>query len=134
MQITKDRKKCVIDLYFNQHKIYAEIAEIEHISPRDIYAIINEEKARQLQNKHQQQQQELSSKAYRLFSEGKPPVEVAIALNLREPEATKLYREYWKLKRLHKLNSIYEEIGDDILHIIELYRRAKKEGTNIEYC
>jgi predicted DNA-binding protein YlxM (UPF0122 family) len=88
VQITKDRKKCVIDLYFNQHKTYAEIAEIEHISPPDIYAIINEEKARQLQNKHQQQQQELSSKAYRLFSEGKPPVEVAIALNLREPEAT----------------------------------------------
>ena len=52
---------------------------------------------------------------------------------MREPEATILYREYWKLKRLHKLNSIYEEIGDDILHIIELYRRAKKEGTNIEH-
>jgi hypothetical protein len=52
---------------------------------------------------------------------------------LREPEATILYREYWKLKQLHKLNSIYEEIGDDIRHIIELYRRAKKEGTNIEH-
>jgi hypothetical protein len=23
---------------------------------------------------------------------------VAVALNLREPEATKLYREYWKLR------------------------------------
>jgi FtsZ-binding cell division protein ZapB len=44
-----------------------------------------------------------------------------------------LYREYWKLKRLHKLDSIYEEIGDDIQHIIELYRRAKKEGVGIEH-
>ena len=43
MQITKDRKKRVIDLYFNQHKTYAEIAEIEKISPRDIHAIIKEE-------------------------------------------------------------------------------------------
>ena len=43
-----------------------------------------------------------------------------------------MYREYWKLKRLYELNSIYEEIGDDIRHIIELYRRAKKEGAGIE--
>ena len=50
-----------------------------------------------------------------------------------ESEATKLYREYWKLKRLHKLNLIYEEIGDNIRHIIELYRRAKKEGANLEH-
>jgi hypothetical protein len=35
LQITEDRKKQVIDLYFNQHKTYAEIAEIERISPRD---------------------------------------------------------------------------------------------------
>jgi len=43
-----------------------------------------------------------------------------------------LYKEYWKLKRLHKLNLVYEEIGDDIRHILELYRRAKKEGHGIE--
>jgi DNA-binding CsgD family transcriptional regulator len=90
MQITEERKKWVIDLYFNQHKTYTEIAQIEHISPRDIHAIIKEELARRQKYK----QQELSSKAYKLFSEGKTPVEVAITLNLREPEVTKLYREY----------------------------------------
>ena len=133
MIITDERKKRVIDLYFNEHKTYAEIAEIEHISPRDIHTIIKEEQARRQKYQHQQQEQELSSKAYKLFSEGKRPVQVAITLNLGEPEVTKLYREYWKLKRLHKLNSIYEEIGDDIRHIIELYRRAKKEGLGIEH-
>jgi hypothetical protein len=30
LQITEDRKKRVIDLYFNQHKSYAEIAQIEN--------------------------------------------------------------------------------------------------------
>jgi hypothetical protein len=64
------------------------------MSPRDIHTIIKEEKARLQIYKHEkhQQQGELSSKAYKLFSEGKRPVEVTIALNLREPEATKLYR------------------------------------------
>src|SRR5919107_868651 len=133
MILTDERKKRVIDLYFNEHKTYAEIAEIEHISPRDIHTIIKEEQARRQKYQHQQQEQELSSKAYKLFSEGKRPVQVAITLNLGEPEVTKLYREYWKLKRLHKLNSIYEEIGDDIRYIIVLYRRAKKEGLGIEH-
>jgi chromosome segregation ATPase len=132
LQITDDRKRRVIDLYFNQHKTYSEIAEIEHISPRDIHTIIKEEQVRRQKYKDQQQQEELSSKAYKLFFEKKSPVEVAIALNLRESEGTKLYKEYWKLKRLHKLNLVYEEIGDDIRHILELYRRAKKEGHGIE--
>ena len=40
------------------------------------------------------------AKDYELFSTGKTPVEVAIALNLKESEATKFYKEYWKLKQL----------------------------------
>ena len=39
-----------MDLYFNQHKTYAEIAEIEKMSPRDIHAIIKEEEARRQNN------------------------------------------------------------------------------------
>jgi predicted DNA-binding protein YlxM (UPF0122 family) len=101
LQITEERRKRVIDLYFNQQTTYAEIAEIEHISPRDIHVIIKEEESRRQKYERQQQQEETSSKAYNLFSEGKRPVEVAIALSLREPEATKLFIEYWRLKRLH---------------------------------
>ena len=90
MRITEQRKKRIIDLYYNQGKTTREIAEIERISLHDISAIRKEEEARRQKNKDQEQ----SSKAYKLFSEGKTPVEVAITLNLREPEVTKLYREY----------------------------------------
>jgi hypothetical protein len=38
--------------------------------------------------------QHLSSEAYRLFSKGKTPVQVAIELNLRQPDATALFSEY----------------------------------------
>ncbi|MDQ3970596.1 MAG: hypothetical protein M3227_02790 [Thermoproteota archaeon] len=92
MQITEERKKRVIDLYFNQHKSYAEIAQIERISPRDIHTIIKEEETRRQKHK----QQELSSKSYQLFSEGKTSIEVAIILNLPASKVSKLYREYWK--------------------------------------
>ena len=125
MRITEERKKRVIDLYHNQEKTTREIAEIERILLHDISAILKEEEARQEKNK----EQELSSKAYKLFSEGKTPVEVATALNLREPEVTKLYREYLKLQGLPKVNLIYEEIGEDnIEDFVEFYNRAKERG------
>jgi predicted transcriptional regulator YheO len=89
MQLTDERKKRVIDLYFNQHKTYAEITQIERISPRDIHAIIKEEEDRRQQYRHQQQQQEISARAYKLFNEKKSIVEVAIALNLTEPRVSK---------------------------------------------
>jgi hypothetical protein len=45
-----------------------EIAEIEHISPRDIRAIIKQEETGRQKYKDQQQQEELSAQAYELFS------------------------------------------------------------------
>jgi predicted DNA-binding protein YlxM (UPF0122 family) len=56
MQITEDRKKRVIDLYFNRHKTYAEISQIEKMSRLDIHAIVKEENSRLQKYKHQQQQ------------------------------------------------------------------------------
>jgi hypothetical protein len=125
MRITEERKKRIIDLYYNQRKRTRKIAKIERISPRDISAILKEEEARRAKHKDQ----EVSSKAYKLFSEKKIPVEVATTLNLREPEVTKLYREYWKLQGSHKLNLVYEEIGEDnIEDFVEFYNRAKERG------
>jgi hypothetical protein len=70
------------------------------MSRRDIHAIIKEEEARRLQHKHQQQQQEISSKAYELFSKGKKPVEVAITLNLREPSRNKILQRILETKAI----------------------------------
>jgi predicted DNA-binding protein YlxM (UPF0122 family) len=129
LQITKDRKKRVIDLYFNQHKSYAEIAQIEHISPRDIHAIIKEEIARRQKHKDQ----ELSAEAYKLFSEGKTTVQVATMLNLPASKVSKLYIDYLKLKGLHILNSIYQATDGKIWPVWKLYQRlVKKRGMSIE--
>jgi hypothetical protein len=129
LQITEDRKKRIIDLYFNQHKTYAEIAQIEKMSPRDIHAIIKEEEARRQNNK----QQEKSSKAYELFSQGKKPLQVAIALNIRQSEATKYYREYWKLRGLDKLNTLYKETNGKLWTFLKLYKELiKKRRMSIE--
>jgi hypothetical protein len=52
--ISEERKKRIIDLYYNQGKTTREIAKIERMSIRDIHAIITEEEARR--QKHKQQE------------------------------------------------------------------------------
>ena len=133
LHLTDERKKRVIDLYFNQHKSYAEIAQIEKMSPRDIHAIIKEEETRRRKYEHKQHQEEKSSKAYKLISEGKTTVEVAITLNLGPPQVTKLYKDYWKLKRLHILNLIHKETNGKLEPFLKLYKELiKKRRMTIE--
>ena len=58
---------------------------------------------------------------------------MAIALNLRESEATKFYREYWKLKQLHNLNIVYEETKGDIEPFLRLCRLSKRKGLGVRH-
>jgi hypothetical protein len=133
LTISEERKRRVIDLYYNQGKTTREIAKIERMSIRDISAIIKEEEARRQKYKDQQRQEEVSSKAYKLFSEGKTLVQVAVTSNMGQPEVSKLYREYWRLKRLHRLYSVYTELGDEgIGGFLKLYLLMKDKGMNIE--
>jgi hypothetical protein len=107
------------------------------MSFRDIGVILNkavEEKAEELKEQHEEiQQLSVSSQAYKLFSEHKTPLEVAIALNLRESEATRFYKEYWKLKQLYNLNTVYEETKGDIEPFLRLYKLSKVKGIGIKY-
>jgi DNA-directed RNA polymerase specialized sigma subunit len=45
MAITEERKKRVIDLYYNQGKTTRKIAKIERMSIRDTSAILKEEES-----------------------------------------------------------------------------------------
>ena len=89
----QEREKLVLDLY-NQGKTYREIAKEARISPRDIGIILSkviEDKTEGLKEQddaeknRQEEEQHLSTaaQAYKLFSDRKTPLEVAIALNLR---------------------------------------------------
>jgi hypothetical protein len=62
------------------------------------------------QGKEEEQNKSKDTQALKLFSEGKEPIEVAITLDLGADEVNRLYREFWKLKRLYKLTELYEEM------------------------
>jgi DNA repair ATPase RecN len=67
------------------------------------------------------------------FSDGKSPVEVAIELNIRAPEAIILQREYWDLVGLYDLNQLYEGIKSNILYIANLWNAVKASGMQIPH-
>ena len=151
-----EKEKLVIDLYYNQGKNVREIAQEARMSFRDIAAILKKKEAAAVNDgsgdggngivamDNQQQQignvssrsNQKSTQAYKLFSEGKKPVEVAIQLNLSEKKATRYFIEYWKLKRLYGLYHIYQESKGYLSYILRLCRLAKRQGItadNIEW-
>ena len=104
-----EREKKVLELY-DQGKNTREIAKELRMSLRDIgfilkkgqlnhrTATIMDKGSNSGNNNNNKPPNEKATQAYKLFSEGKTPVEVAIQLSLSEKEATKYYTEYWKLK------------------------------------
>ena len=133
MILTREGKeKLVLDLY-NEGKSTREIAQIAHMSFRDIGAIIDKKEKEQESKEGQTRQGFLSTQAYKLFSEGKTPEEVAIALNLRQTQVTEFYIEHWKLKGLYMLNQIYEEIQDGIGPFVNLYSSLRLQGMGVPH-
>src|SRR5207248_4887829 len=78
------------------------------------------------------QSNQKSTQAYKLFSKGKKPVEVAIQLGLSERQATKYYREYWELKGLHELTFLYEERKHYLPSFIRLHNIMEREAMDDE--
>jgi hypothetical protein len=124
-----EREKLVLDLY-NQGKNIRQIAKEARMSFRDINTVLK--KAQGADNSSNGKATEIvvdkATQAFKLFSEGKKPIQVAIALGLDRKETMRLYRDVWKLKRLNTLNSVYEQIGDELRTFLRLYKIAKNQG------
>jgi len=71
--------------------------EKERGYPDDEEEIDNKPKSKELQT-------------FKLFSEGKTPVEIVIALDLPTDEVRPIYRDFWGLNNMHKLVEVYDEI------------------------
>ena len=113
-----------MDLYENGSN-YHEIAKEARVSLRDIKGILDKANGVQSLSK--------SSQAYQMFSEGKSPTDVAITLDMREPEVTQLYKESWTLKQIYDLNSIYLETKGDLGPFVKLYHVSKEAGLNTDH-
>jgi len=144
MVVNEEDKRRIIDLHFNQGKTIREICRIMGKSSHDITPVTKEHRMRLVQNYNlangeqsdvvQLEQDRVISnvKAYKLFDKGKNLLEVASELNLPGPQVQQYYNEYWNLRRMYKLVTIYQEIQDNIGYFLKLLRLGKEKGVTPE--
>ena len=142
--LNKFEKRELILRLWDEGKTYREICHIAHVSPRDIKPLIkeNERKKKLGNSKRKGNTQELTTKklskcsqAYGLFLNGKPPVQVAMDLNLDFQKVRKYWLEYLRLNKMKKLYNIYidnEYHLDYLLHIYFFMLRNEIPKTDCE--
>ncbi|MGH9980135.1 MAG: helix-turn-helix domain-containing protein [Nitrososphaeraceae archaeon] len=109
----EEKKQLVIQLH-KEGKTQREIAQVAHMSVRDISRII-----RKLEGISEEKS--IETQALDLFYQGKKPIEVAVDLNLNAQKIVTLYKDYLKLDGFHKLVSVYQEINDNLSLFLKLY-------------
>ena len=109
----EEKKNLVLQLH-KEGKTQREIAQIAHMSVRDISKII-----RKIEGIPEEKSVE--TQALDLFQQGKKPIEVAVALNLNAQKTTKLYKDYLNLEDFRNLVSFYGEIKGNLSLFLKLY-------------
>jgi hypothetical protein len=147
VNIDEDTKRKIIDLRYQHKKKIREIVQVVGKSSRDVTAVLRKNKIKQaqttkdkeehevdkgIQNSHDHDDPLANVKAYKLFDEGKSPLEVTAELNLPGPQVQQYYVEYWNLRRMYKLVTIYQELQGSVGYFLKLVRLGKKEGLTPE--
>jgi hypothetical protein len=125
----------IIDLYFNEHKSIRDVCRILGKSSHDVVPVIKEHRLQLAPDTHDSKQPEKDLpevSAYKLFAEGKSPVQVTTKLNLPAARVELYYTQYWKLVNMHQLYAVYNELRHNIGYFLEVFRLAKKEHLTPE--
>jgi hypothetical protein len=111
-----------------------EIAKLMHMSFRDIGAIIKKVKL-QAERERGYTNDEVDTEpksrecqAFKLFSEGKSPLEVAIALDQPAGCVRAIYREFLELNDMHQLVQAYDQIKDYLPSFLRLHKTLDDLG------
>ena len=123
----KEKEELVIKLH-QENKTIRQIAEIVHMSFKDIGVIIRRIDGRandddddiDLGNKSKE------TKALWLFESGKRPIDVAIDLDMPYSEVVELQEEHWALHQLYELPLVYQELKYDFDSFFELFKILKR--------
>ena len=116
--MTRAQKEQFVKELYKQDKTTREIAQRAHMSPRDICVRIRKVKAEVEKEAGHIDEEEIDdnehksreSQAFKLFSEGKTPVQVVIASDIPADEVHAIYREYLELNGMYDVLQIYDQI------------------------
>jgi transposase-like protein len=125
------KKRAILNLK-QEGKTVREIARELHYSSRDIVEMLREADIERNSGEIRIQRESLAAQAYKLFEDGKKPIEVAIILKLRQPEVL-YHEEYLKLIALSNFLYVYNQIKEDPRPFVQLYRFLEHEGYDYQH-
>src|SRR5581483_11755078 len=129
----EEKEKYVLELY-QQGRTVRHIAQMTHMSFREIGAITKPYKQKIEQESDQVDDIKSKSKvtqAINLFSEDKDLVDVVIALDLQPDQVREIYRQFLKLKDMHELVEVYDGMQNFLPSLLELFRLVLNRGLNV---
>ena len=120
----KEKEELVVKLH-QENKTIRQIAEIVHMSFKDIGAIIRRIDG-QTNDDNINFNKSKATQALHLFKNGRKQLEVAIELDISYSEVIDLQQEYWALKELYDLPLVYQELKHDFDSFLKLFKLIKK--------
>jgi hypothetical protein len=118
VQLNKHQKKALVIALYKQGKTRRQIAEIVHMSFKDIADIINDHTGDSEVN---QPVKSKDARAFELFLQGKQSVEVAIELDMPADKVEELHVQYWRLSKLDDLEILYHEAKYSLSLLLQLH-------------
>ena len=123
VSLNRHQKKALVIELYNQGKTRRQIAEIVHMSFKDIADVINECIGEDIRvNKSEKSK---DAQAFELFLQGKQSVEVAIELDMPADQVEELHVQYWRLSKLDNLEILYHEAEYSLSLLLRLYSVLK---------
>ncbi len=117
------KKSLVIQLY-EQGRTRRQIAEVAHMSFKDIADVIKKHTGEESESVDKPQKSK-GARAFQLFLQGKQSVEVAIELDISADEVEELHVQYWRLAKLDDLEDLYHEAKYSLPLLLQLFKILK---------
>jgi hypothetical protein len=123
--LNKHQKKALVIELYKQGKTRRQIAEVAHMSFKDIADIINYYTGEDKQvNKPEKSK---DARAFELFLQGEQSVEVAIELDMPADKVEELHIQYWRLSKLDNWEILYHEAEYSLSLLLRLHNILKEK-------
>ena len=135
--LNKFEKRDLILRLLKEGKTYREICHIAHVCPREIKPIAKEyERKKRLENKREEKDNQstqikklsISSRAFKLFIDGKKPTEVVIELDIPPEKVEKLWSQFLKSERMEECYDFFQMCQYNIPTLLSINNFIKKNN------
>jgi hypothetical protein len=121
--LTQHQKKALVIQLYEQGKTRRQIAEVAHMSFKDIADVIKKHTGEDSDSVGKSQSKD--ARAFELFLQGKQSVEVAIELDMSADEVEELHVQYWRLSKIDDLEALYHEAKYSLSLLLQLFKILK---------